>query len=104
MRSAGLDGEGGRDGGRMEALEQPGFRDAHVRERAVQLLAEHRDTIFRRTDRLFASLLAVEWLGAIAVALLISPRTWAGQYSQIHIHVWAALLLGGLIAAFPIVL
>ncbi len=30
--------------------------------------------------------------------LRLSPRTWIGQSSQIHIHVWAAVGLGGLIA------
>ena len=88
----------------MEALAQPGISDRRVRERTDDLFREHRDKIFRRTDRLFAGLLGAEWLGAIAVALLVSPRTWAGTYSQVHIHVWAALALGGLIGSFPIVL
>jgi two-component system, sensor histidine kinase and response regulator len=88
--------EGGDAGGGMETL--------GVRERTEVLLGKHQDTIYRRTDRLFAFLLGIEWLGAIAVALFVSPRTWAGQYSQVHIHVWAALMLGGLIVAFPIAL
>ena len=88
----------------MEALDLTRPAGAHVSERAEQLFRDHRDRIIRRTDRLFASLLGVEWLGAIAVALLVSPRTWAGSYSQVHVHVWAALVLGGLIGSFPIVL
>ncbi len=32
------------------------------------------------------------------------PKTWAGSSSQTHIHVYAALFLGGLITGFPAVL
>ena len=31
----------------------------------------------------------------------MAPRTWAGAESQIHVHVWAALILGGLVSLFP---
>jgi two-component system sensor histidine kinase/response regulator len=86
----------------MEALDPTRPGAAQVKERAEELFRDHRDRIIRRTDRLFASLLAVEWLGAIAVALIVSPSTWTGSYSQVHLHVWAALVLGALIAAFPI--
>ncbi|HLN32781.1 MAG TPA: histidine kinase dimerization/phospho-acceptor domain-containing protein [Gemmataceae bacterium] len=72
--------------------------------RANDLLQRHRQSIFQRTDRLFAGLLGFEWLVAIAVALWISPRTWSGQFSQIHIHLWAAIFLGGAITSVPIVL
>ena len=34
---------------------------------------------FRRTDRLFAGLLLVEWLAAIIVAVTVSPLTWTGE-------------------------
>ncbi|HUR46631.1 MAG TPA: ATP-binding protein, partial [Candidatus Saccharimonadales bacterium] len=37
----------------------------------------------------------------IAVALWLSPKTWTGTSSQTHIHVWAAILLGGIISVFP---
>ena len=43
-------------------------------------------------------------MGGTIVALLISPLAWAGRSSTVHIHLWAALLLGGAIAAFPITL
>ncbi|HYT92115.1 MAG TPA: histidine kinase dimerization/phospho-acceptor domain-containing protein, partial [Gemmataceae bacterium] len=57
----------------------------------------------RRTDRLFAVLMIVQWVAGILVALWISPRTWAGAVSEIHPHVWAAVLLGGIVT-FPAVL
>ncbi|HEV8335786.1 MAG TPA: response regulator [Candidatus Polarisedimenticolia bacterium] len=72
--------------------------------RASVLFQEHQGRILRRTDRIFAGLLAFEWLAGIIAALFISPRTWAGQFSKPHIHVWAAVFLGGAIVVFPIVL
>lgn len=75
-----------------------------VARRAEFLFDEHRQQIYKRTDRLFAGLMAVQWLAGIGAAFWISPRTWAGQYSQTHLHVWAALFLGGIIAALPIYL
>jgi signal transduction histidine kinase len=53
---------------------------------------------------MFAWLMAVQWLAGIAAALWISPRAWEGQFSSVHIHVWAAFILGGIIAGFPIAL
>jgi len=63
----------------------------------------HRDLV-RTTDRLFARLLAFEWLAAIIMALVIAPRAWAGTTSWTHPHVWAATLLGGVIISLPIAL
>jgi diguanylate cyclase (GGDEF)-like protein len=77
---------------------------APLRPRAERLFAEHRQAIFERTDRMFAVLMAIQWLAGIGAALWISPKTWAGPDSQTHVHVWAALLLGGAISIFPITL
>ncbi len=57
-----------------------------------------------RTDRMFAVLLVVQWLASIGAAFWISPRTWSGVQSQLHIHVWAAIILGGAITALPVAL
>jgi two-component system sensor histidine kinase/response regulator len=57
-----------------------------------------------RTDRMFAGLMAVQWLAGIGVALWITPHTWIGSTSAIHLHVLAAIFLGGAIAAFPVLL
>jgi len=43
-----------------------------------------------------------QWLAGIAAALWISPKTWIGDSSQVHIHVWAAILLGGALSGFPV--
>ena len=53
---------------------------------------------------MFAVLMTLQWVGGIVAAYWISPRTWVGTTSQTHIHVWAALFLGGAISSLPIFL
>ena len=72
--------------------------------RAAVLFDELRLRIFKQTDRLFAVLMVVQWIGAIVVALCLSPKTWAGAESSINVHVWAAIFLGGAIAMLPVTL
>ena len=69
--------------------------------RSDALFTEHQQAIYRHTDRLFAWLMVFQWVGGIITAILVTPRTWVWQSSQIHIHVWAALLLGGALNLFP---
>src|ERR1700722_3820100 len=54
-----------------------------------------------RTDHLLSALLVVQWLAMICVALIISPQTWEGRAASTHIHVWAALFLGGAVCLYP---
>ena len=86
-----------------EALKSGSLMETVVR-RAGVLFTDHQHSIHHRTDRLFAWLMPCQWLAAIAAAWWITPRTWAGQYSQVHLHVWAALFLGGAITLFPVAL
>jgi PAS domain S-box-containing protein len=71
---------------------------------ARKLFQGHRQLIYARTDRMFVSLLGLQWLAAIIIAVWISPQTWAGASSRIHPHVWAAVLLGGAITILPVFL
>lgn len=73
-----------------------------VHARAAELFARDRDQVFRTTDRWFAALMTFQWLAGIAAAVWIAPRTWSGSMSQVHLHVWAAVFLGGAISLFPI--
>src|SRR5262245_38125884 len=73
-------------------------------ERAEELLHVYEQQIYRQTDRLFAPLMLVQWLTGIVFALSIAPRVWAGAESRVHVHVWAALLLGGAISVGPALL
>lgn len=67
-------------------------------------LTLHHQAIIQRTDRLFSWLLLMEWAGAMVAAVWITPRTWIGETSEIHLHVWAAIILGGVIVSAPVYL
>jgi len=43
--------------------------------RAAELYDVHRQNVYRRADRMFAVLMAVQWIFGIAAAVFISPRT-----------------------------
>ena len=75
-----------------------------VSQRAECLLEEFRQNIFRTTDRFFCLLMLTQWIAGIAIAIWITPYTWIGTQYQIHVHVLAAVLLGGVIVSLPIAL
>jgi two-component system, sensor histidine kinase and response regulator len=72
--------------------------------RAEKLFEDHRQAIYRRTDRMFALLLLVQYVAGIFAAYFISPRTWVGDQSALHLHVWAAVFLGAAIVSLPMAL
>lgn len=72
--------------------------------RATELFHASQQSIFQHTDRLFAWLMVCQWVAGVAAAVIISPRTWTGAQSHVHIHVIAALLLGGFVTALPVFL
>lgn len=78
--------------------------DSSVDQQARDLFAAHQQIIFIHTDRMFAVLMSLQWLGAIAVSLWLSPKTWAGAYSTTSNNVWAAFILGGVLSIYPIFL
>ena len=88
----------------MEEIEPNETLRVDIAARARSLFFESQQSIYRRADRMFAKLMICQWFAAIAAALWITPRTWAGQYSQVHLHVWIAIFLEGLITVFPVAL
>ncbi|MCP3099351.1 methyl-accepting chemotaxis protein [Myxococcus sp. K15C18031901] len=66
--------------------------------------AEYQSTLVRRTDRMFAVLMGVQWVGGLVTALTLSPRMWSGTTSQLHPHVWAAVVLGLVVSSLPVAL
>ena len=72
--------------------------------RADQLFRTYEGDIHRRTDRMFAGLMILQWIAGIAFALWVSPYAWEGATSRVHVHVWSALVLGGIISFFPALL
>lgn len=65
---------------------------------------EARRSLLRSTNLLYGWLLIVQWIGATAVACVLSYRTWIGTRSFLHPHVLLALILGFLVAGLPGVL
>ncbi len=80
------------------------MNDVILDPRAEGIFQQDMSAITLRTDRMFFWLLLAQWAGAVVAALVWSPRTWIAQYWSIHQHVVAALLLGGLFAAYPLYL
>jgi len=57
-----------------------------------------------RIDRMFAVLLAVQYVAGIVGALAVSPYAWQGKERVLHMHVWVAVLGGAGIIILPILL
>ena len=72
--------------------------------RSGDLFKDQHHNLIVHTDRLFARLMVFQWAAAMAAALWIAPRTWAGTESKMHLHVWAAVLLGALITSLPVLM
>src|SRR6266446_54885 len=73
-------------------------------ERSACLFQEHQRKINQQTSHLFAYLMIVQWVGGVVAALVITPRTWIGTTSTVHLHVWAAIFLGAMISSLPVFL
>ena len=72
--------------------------------RTEELFHDHRQSVMARTDRLMATLMVAQWVFAIGLSVVLSPYTWEGRIQSPHIHVYAAVLLGGAISSSPIYL
>jgi signal transduction histidine kinase len=73
-----------------------------IHDRAAEIFAEQLGQVHVRTDRWFAWLLLGQYVAGIVLAMVLSPRTWAGTSSSIHVHLLAAIFLGGLITSLPV--
>jgi len=56
------------------------------------------------SDRLFFWLLIVQWVVAMGITLVVSPYGWEGNTKVPHVHLIAAVIVGGLINALPLAL
>ena len=73
-------------------------------QRVEEIFSQHQRLVHRRTDRMFAGLMVLQWVAGVAAALWVSPKAWEGSASYTHPHVWAGLFLGGVISSLPIIL
>src|ERR1051325_10063291 len=71
---------------------------------AAQLRDEQLDARRKRIDRMFAVLLAIQYVAGILGALFVSPYAWEGKVRVLHMHVWVAILGGGGIVLLPLLL
>ena len=69
--------------------------------RTNELFESRSNNIHRSTDRLLATVLMLQWPASILVVLFVSPRTWIGTNESVHLHLWYAVLLGGVLSLFP---
>ncbi len=84
----------------------PSFLKILESEKALsdKLFQDQQLQFHKRTDKLFATLMLGQWVAAIIMALVLTPKTWSGSISDTHIHVWVAILIGGAISLFPVFL
>jgi two-component system, sensor histidine kinase and response regulator len=75
-----------------------------ITRRVEELYREQLFNIAIGTDRQFLWLMLFQWAAMVLAAIWISPRSWSGSESHIHIHVWAAIFLGGAITLPPVAL
>ena len=66
-------------------------RRLRKRQPAEQLYQEQLVAQRIRLDRMFAKLMVVQWVFAIAIALIYSPYGWEGKQKVVHAHVYLAL-------------
>jgi two-component system, sensor histidine kinase and response regulator len=78
--------------------------DQQVIENADRIFRDQQFRLHSRTDRLFAALMVLQWIGGVIAVLILSPLTWEGTHSEIHPHLYAATLLGGALTFFPVFL
>lgn len=72
--------------------------------RTEALIREQKEDLCRSTDHLFAGVMLFQWIAGIIVAVVQTPRSWAGEVSQTHFHVWAAIFIGGAFTSLPVFL
>jgi two-component system sensor histidine kinase/response regulator len=75
-----------------------------IARRAEELFRQQLFGIAIGTDRQFLWLMLLQWLAMVVAALWLSPRNWSGSESHIHMHVWAAIFLGGAVTLPPVAL
>jgi PAS domain S-box-containing protein len=86
----------------LSAAEKKAAAGNTAQERAVLIFRALRVSSFKQTDRMFAWLIAFEWLASMAAASLISPSIWPSERPMRL--VWTAGALAGLIYLVPLYL
>lgn len=75
-----------------------------IRTRAQELFRQQIRYVWVSTDKLFISVLVVQWIAEIVISVCLSPRTWQGTQSLWHPHISEAVIWGGTIISLPCLL
>ena len=75
---------------------------AFIKQRSEQLYRNERLTLSRRKDRMFAVLLALQWLAGIAVASWRGPHTPIPHLGVVSVEILTATVLGAVFAGVPL--
>jgi len=70
----------------------------------LELVQSDLGHVYDRTSRMFFWLLLAQFIAGIGAAAVISPLAWQGTESSPHIHLLAAVVLGGVLNAVPMVM
>ena len=77
-------------------------RSESLRQRISLLYRNQLRHIAHTVDRSFTALLIIQYFACVVAAVWISPVTWKGTQASIHVHFWAAVILGAIITSFPL--
>ena len=86
----------------MRFFKQKAVALSPAQQRAEGIFRALKQTSYKQTDRMFAWLIAFEWVAAMAAASLLSPEIWPGERPMRL--VWTASALAGLIYLVPLYL
>ena len=75
--------------------------DDELNDRSREVYQQFQHQTYVQTDRLFGWLMVAQYVAGIALALIVSPRTWIGDTGKVHLHVYAAVILGALVMLVP---
>ena len=78
--------------------------EASIAQQSDAIFVDQIDDNYRRTSRVFAGLMLVQWLAAIVVASVLSPYGFSGKAQSLHPHVYVAVILGAAISGVPALL
>ncbi len=60
------------------------------------------DALNQSTNKIFSRLLILQWIFCMILVAVVSPHTWIGTTSSVHIHLWSAVFLGALLTVYPV--
>jgi signal transduction histidine kinase len=85
-------------------ISMPQRFEQKIKGNAELIFKESYINLCKDNDRVFTLLLAIQWIAAIFIAFYYTPRTWIGAQDLVNVHVYAAILIGGLLSIYPIYL